>query len=187
MLNRAAMILRPAQPYLDWALPLDHEGMVPDPADEQTVYLVPQFEHDEDEHFLSFLEQTFDEFFTRELFGWHTVEDDWPQNRTVKMFREWFRIELHSCGEECLAAPLEDDDDCRPRRRVDRRTRPEVAFPLRHEFPRLLMFCRLRRGIGSPHHACAHPGLPLPRDPECLADAALEQLRPPHRFAPDLG
>ena len=111
MLNRAAMILRPAQPYLDWAKSLDHDGMVPDPAGEQTVYLVPQFETVKDEHFDSFLEQTCDEFFTRELFSWHTVEDDWPQERTAGMFREWFRIELHTMVEDILADPLEDDDE----------------------------------------------------------------------------
>ena len=111
MLNRAAMILRPAQPFLDWALSLGHDGMVPDPADGQTVYLVPQFGPDQDEYFQSFLEQTFDEFFTRELSARHTIEDDWPQNRTVEMFREWFRIDLHSIVEDILADPLEDDDE----------------------------------------------------------------------------
>jgi len=38
MLNRAVVIVRPKQPYLDWALSLDDSGLVPDPGNEQTVY-----------------------------------------------------------------------------------------------------------------------------------------------------
>ena len=30
------------------------------------------------------------------LFDWLTDDAMWPQNRTVKMFREWIDIEVHS-------------------------------------------------------------------------------------------
>ena len=49
MLNRAALIVRPAQPFLDWAKSLDDSGVAPDVAGEQTVYLIPAFE-DESEY-----------------------------------------------------------------------------------------------------------------------------------------
>ena len=48
MLNRAVLIVRPKQPYIDWATGLDDSGVVPSPEDEQTVYLIPTYE-DEDE------------------------------------------------------------------------------------------------------------------------------------------
>ena len=32
MLNRAALIVRPKQPFLDWAASLDDSGLVPDVA-----------------------------------------------------------------------------------------------------------------------------------------------------------
>ena len=48
MLNRGVLIVRPKQPYLDWAAGLDDSGLVPDPSDEQTVYLIPSFESDEE-------------------------------------------------------------------------------------------------------------------------------------------
>ena len=44
MLNRGVVIVRPKQPYLDWAAGLDDSGIVPDPNDEQTVYLIPSYE-----------------------------------------------------------------------------------------------------------------------------------------------
>ena len=48
MLNRGVLIVRPKQPYLDWAAGSDDSGLVPDPRDEQTVYLIPSFESDEE-------------------------------------------------------------------------------------------------------------------------------------------
>lgn len=44
MLNRGVVIVRPKQPYLDWAAGLDDAGIAPDPNSEQTVYLIPPYE-----------------------------------------------------------------------------------------------------------------------------------------------
>ena len=44
MLNRAVVIARPKQPYLDWATSLDDSGPVPDVKGEQTVYRRGRFE-----------------------------------------------------------------------------------------------------------------------------------------------
>jgi hypothetical protein len=108
MLNRAALIVRPAEPFLVWASQLDDSGLVPSPDDEQTVYLVPEFEDDDERE--AILEVVFAEVFERELYGWHTDERDWPKNRTLAMFREWFRIELHSIVEDMVDGPLSDDE-----------------------------------------------------------------------------
>ncbi len=43
MLNRAAVIVRPKKPYLDWAAGLDDSGLVPDPTSDQTVCLIPTY------------------------------------------------------------------------------------------------------------------------------------------------
>ncbi len=48
MLNRGVLIVRPKQPYLDWAATLDDSGVVPDPEGEKTVYLIPEFESDDE-------------------------------------------------------------------------------------------------------------------------------------------
>jgi hypothetical protein len=40
MLNRGVVIVRPKQPYRDWAAGLGDSGLVPDPNAEQTVYLI---------------------------------------------------------------------------------------------------------------------------------------------------
>lgn len=107
MLNRAALIVRPAKSFLDRAAGLDDSGLVPSPDDEQTVYLVPEFEDDDERE--AILKAVWAELFERELLDWHMDPEDWPQNRTLAMFREWFRIEMHSIVEDLVDGPLEDD------------------------------------------------------------------------------
>ena len=103
MLNRAALIVSPKQPFLDWAASLDDSGLVPDVAGEHTVYLVPEFESEEEGH-------VYAEIFERELDGWHTDESAWPEKRDFKTFQEWFSIELHSVVEDVVDDVLVDDD-----------------------------------------------------------------------------
>lgn len=109
MLNRGVLIVRPKQPYLDWAAQLDDSGLVPDPEGEKTVYLIPEFESDDEAW--EILEDVYPEVFERELDGWHTDESAWPQNRTFAMFKEWFDIELQSVVEDLCAYEIEDDED----------------------------------------------------------------------------
>lgn len=108
MLNRAALIVRPKQPFLDWAAGLDDSGLVPDAGGEQTVYLVPEFESDEDG--LRVLKRVYAEIFERELDGWHTDPSAWPQKRDFKTFQQWFSIELHSVVEDVVNDALIDDE-----------------------------------------------------------------------------
>ena len=108
MLNRGALIVRPKQPYLDWAAALDESGVVPDVTGEQTVYLIPSFEDDNEAERM--LKKVYAEIFERELDGWHTDETAWPQKRTLAMFKKWFQIELHSMVEDVCGFQLIDDE-----------------------------------------------------------------------------
>jgi hypothetical protein len=108
MLPRAALIVRPKQPYLDWAASLDDSGLVPDVHGEMTVYLIPEFADDGEAG--EILAEVYGEVFERELFGWHTDEATWPANRTLQLFREWFEIELHSMVEDLCGDEFIDDE-----------------------------------------------------------------------------
>jgi hypothetical protein len=108
MLNRAALIVRPAEPYLAWARALDPE-LVPDPADEQTVYLVREL--DEATEADDILEEVYEAVFEEELAGWCEDESLWPSPRTLDVFREWFTIELHSMILDLGDDELVDDED----------------------------------------------------------------------------
>jgi hypothetical protein len=108
MLNRAALIVRPRQPFLDWAAALDDSSLVPDVEGEKTAYLIPEFESDEEG--LRVLKRVYGEIFERELDGWHTDPSAWPQKRDFKTFQQWFSIELHSVVEDVVDDALIDDD-----------------------------------------------------------------------------
>ena len=64
MLNRGVLIVRPKQPYLDWAADLDDSGLVPDPDEEKTIYLIPSFENDDEAW--EIVEDIYAEVFERE-------------------------------------------------------------------------------------------------------------------------
>lgn len=108
MLNRCALIVRPAKPYIDWANGVDDSGIEAPLDGECTVYLLPSFAYEHEAEVV--LKLVFEEVFERELLAWHTVEDDWPKNRTWAMFNEWFVVEMHSMVEDLCADPLLDDE-----------------------------------------------------------------------------
>lgn len=108
MLNRVAVIVRPAAPFLAWAKSLDDSGVAPNPDGEQTVYLVPGFGIEQDGR--EVLQMVYATVFERELHDWHTRETDWPKDRSFEAFLKWFRIELHSVVEDLCAGTIEDDD-----------------------------------------------------------------------------
>lgn len=109
MLNRAALIVRPKQPFLDWAAGLEEEGVRPDPAGEQTVYLIPEPEDDEDAERL--LQEVCTHVFESELDAWWTDEDAWPAQRTYAVFMEWFSVEIHTIIVDLVDDELRDDFD----------------------------------------------------------------------------
>ena len=109
VLNRGVLIVRPKKPYLDWAASLDDSGLLPEVSGERTVYLVFDFETDDEAE--EVLETVYSEVFERELFGWHTNEEDWPKRRDLRTFKEWFSIELHSVVEDLCAEELVDNED----------------------------------------------------------------------------
>ena len=108
MINRSAILVRPRQPYLDWAASLGDADLLPDPDDERTVYLVPSFEDDEQAE--EVLARCYETIFENELFGWHTESEDWPQDRSLDLFQDWFDIEMDSVVEDLSAVPIREED-----------------------------------------------------------------------------
>jgi hypothetical protein len=108
MLNRGALIVRPAKPYIDWASSLDDSGVLPLADGEKTVYLVPSFEDDEEAE--KVLRRVFPHVFENELHGWHTDEAAWPKRRTLAMFKKWFNIELHSVVEDLCGYGIREEE-----------------------------------------------------------------------------
>ena len=97
LVNRAAITVKPKEPYIDWANGLDDDGpkIALGHLPERAVYLVDDVENlvgDVED----IVEWYFAEIFEQELVAWHRVESDWPQNRDLATFMEWFEVEVHS-------------------------------------------------------------------------------------------
>ena len=103
-LNRAVIILRYKQPYIDWvktAGPSPIEISLEDANDDSEAFLVPDYESSVDpidgtEDAIQWVEKRWRVFFEYVLGSWMLDESEWPKNLTLKMFREWFDVEYKS-------------------------------------------------------------------------------------------
>ena len=55
------------------------------------------------------LEDFYEQIFESELWSWYTDERAWPEDRTFKLFLEWFTLEFHSVVEDLDEGPIEDE------------------------------------------------------------------------------
>lgn len=95
--NRSLVVIKPRQPFFDWLkgtpdwdLDLTLETLRVD----CTALLIPEF--DEPEGAVGYVDDMFEQIFEMELASWSEDTATWPQPRTLKMFWEWFDVELHS-------------------------------------------------------------------------------------------
>ena len=95
--GRSAIVVTPAQPFLDWLQSVDPTSMELTLADlgiEPTIYLIPECETPED--VADCLRDVFDEIFQNQLDGWYRVRETWRTNRSYEMFCRWFDYSFHS-------------------------------------------------------------------------------------------
>lgn len=108
MVNRSALVVRPKQPFLDWAAQLDSFVVLPDTHGEQSVYLLPMWDTGREAE--KILKKVYATVFELELFDWHTNKSDWPKKRNLETFREWFHVEMHSFVQDLCRGPIFDDE-----------------------------------------------------------------------------
>ena len=95
IINRTALTVIPKQPYIRWANSLDDDGPkldVHDPHYEPTVYLIDEVTGDA--ALDSALRRYCPQVFGNELANWHLLEEDWPQKRDFRTFRDWFEVKV---------------------------------------------------------------------------------------------
>ena len=93
-LKRSAIVLTPQQPFFEWLLLHDPETVIDDEMREGEIYLLPDYETKTAME--NWLKKNFDELFEEQLHNWYVDETMWPQNRTFRMFNEWFSHSLHT-------------------------------------------------------------------------------------------
>jgi hypothetical protein len=96
ILNRAAFVVTPKEPYLRWAASLGEDApeQAQDLANEVAVYLVPEISTGEGE--TPPLGDYFEKIFAIELEAWSTDESGWPALRDFKTFTDWFDVQGES-------------------------------------------------------------------------------------------
>ena len=96
-INRSAVVVKPAQPFLDWLHRVDPTSghlSLDDLRREPTIYLLPEWETDEEA--LDNLAEVSNEIFEEQLDGWYRVPSVWPDDRDLEAFLRWFDCSFHS-------------------------------------------------------------------------------------------
>jgi hypothetical protein len=98
-INRNVAVVKPKLPFLQWlkSLPDDDDSFEITEDDlkrDCITFLVPEAYSTEDAR--KYIERRYKEIFEIELVSWHRKLSDWPKRRTLKLFRDWFEIEIHS-------------------------------------------------------------------------------------------
>lgn len=109
-INRAALIVRPRQPYLDWAASLDEEApeLSRELVKRVSVYLVGEDPKEQAE--TAPLENYFERIFEMEFEAWSQDEQQWPPTPwTLAMFHEWFEAVGESLIVDLESSPIKTE------------------------------------------------------------------------------
>ncbi len=111
MLNRSVVLIRYQQPFVEWINAADpnpsHTITLSDANEDNVAYLV---EVEDEEEFEGWLKANGKRLFELELGEWYTDEKLWPKERSLKMFKEWCRFDLHTVVLDTGGTPLLDDE-----------------------------------------------------------------------------
>ncbi|MBL7902462.1 MAG: hypothetical protein JNK73_10735 [Bacteroidia bacterium] len=104
--KRTALVLTAKQPLYDWVISINPKYKVDaDAFKDPDVYLLPDFETTDQME--RWLKKNFDWLFCEQLNNWYVDEDLWVQNRTFKMFKEWFSYSLHPMVWDSVEGPID--------------------------------------------------------------------------------
>jgi hypothetical protein len=108
LVNRTAVTITGAQPYLDWMRQTDadfNRGQltVSRAKTYGSAFLLPEFDLEED--LQEWVEENASWLFEFQLAAWTDDEASWPATRDLDTFRQWFRIDIHS-----VVVDVADDD-----------------------------------------------------------------------------
>lgn len=113
-INRTLVVVRLEQPFLDWLTSVDPTSAdleLGELNEDGDAFLIPGEEEMDDEDGVSkWIESRWEILFEHMLTDWIADEALWPQNRSLKMFRQWFSVERHSMVWDLCDTPLEVED-----------------------------------------------------------------------------
>lgn len=108
-INRAALVVRPGKPFLDWAASLDEEAPehAKDLEKRVSIYLVAEDPDEKEE--TAPLENYWRHIFEEQLAGWSQDENEWPKNLSLEMFKQWFELAGESVVVDLESGPIKHE------------------------------------------------------------------------------
>ena len=115
MVNRGALLLRYKEPAVRWIneadpYPTGRIITIEEVNAERTVYLISDTAGDDDRSLERWLKKIFAMLLESELEGWYTDPTLWPQERSYKLFRQWFTPECHTLLFDVVGGMIYDDE-----------------------------------------------------------------------------
>jgi hypothetical protein len=113
VINRTAVSVTGAQPYIDWTRQNDADATqglltVARARPYGTAFLLPEFELEEDVQ--DWIEENASWIFEFQLAAWTEDESVWPAERDLKTFRDWFRVDVHSLVVDAADDEIEGEE-----------------------------------------------------------------------------
>src|SRR5437667_5110603 len=93
LINRSAIIVKPKQPYIDWANHFDAGGptlTLEKGRRDPSVFLADDLENEPEPERI--IKKYYKMIFEHELREWMTAEETWPRTRDLRTFLEWFDV-----------------------------------------------------------------------------------------------
>lgn len=94
--DRSIAVIKPKQPFLDWLNQMPGNDLtlsLGDIRSDCTVLMIPEVNEQEDG--IAYIDDIADKVFEMELASWYQDEKLWPKGRNLKLFWEWFDVEIH--------------------------------------------------------------------------------------------
>lgn len=113
LLNRTAITITGAKPYVDWTLARPSDAAtnaitVVRAKPYGSAFLLPEFELEED--IQEWVEENAAWLFEFQLSAWTEDESSWPATRDLKTFRAWFNVDIHSVVVDMADEDLEGEE-----------------------------------------------------------------------------
>lgn len=114
--NRVVVTILPKAPFVEWInaadpTPANATVTFEDAREEPSAFLIPTGgTNDLDQPGKRWIERNWKMVFEQLLEDWYVDPDLWPRNRTLKMFREWCEVCIHTIVLDYADTPLEYDD-----------------------------------------------------------------------------
>lgn len=110
--ERSVAVIKPKEPFLNWVnntfndmpqqLTLDSIRI------DCNSYLIPEVNEIEDG--IGFIDEKFADLFAMEFASWTEDENLWPQEFTLKMFWDWFDVEIFPTAIDLSEGSLDSED-----------------------------------------------------------------------------